>query len=126
MKVVILILATVLSFNLYSQKKYTDLEIKELWQKDSCGIGGDRNSIKNFVLFSKKFRRKSIDEIKYLLGKPIETDTLENGRVLVFYYLVNSLYFEDCSCCLKDLSLIGSLSIYFKKNRIIEIEYGME
>ena len=112
--------------NLTAQSEYSDKMIKDLWQKDSCGVGDERSQIKNYIFSSKKFKKKNINEVKELLGYPIETDTIENGKVLVFYYIVDSLYFDSCSCCLKDLAQISSLSIYFRKNRIINIEFGME
>ncbi len=126
MRLLFFIMASLVFTNLSAQSEYSEKMIKELWQKDSCGVGDERSEIKNYILSSKKFKKKNIKEVKELLGYPIETDTIENGKVLVFYYIVDSLYFDSCSCCLKDLSLIGSLSIYFRKNRIINIEFGME
>ncbi len=126
MKGVFFIIACLVFTNLTAQSKYSDQMIKELWQKDSCGVGDERSKIKNYILSSKKFKKKNINEVKELLGYPIETDTIENGKILVFHYIVDSLYFDSCSCCLKDLAQIASLSIYFRKNRIINIEFGLE
>jgi hypothetical protein len=119
-------MASLVFTNLLAQSEYSDKMIKELWQKDSCGVENERSEIKNYILSSKKFNKKNINEVKELLGYPIKSDTIENGKVLVFYYIVDSLYFDSCSCWLKDLAQIGSVSIYFRKNRIINIEFGME
>ncbi len=104
--------------------KYNFFSIKTLWQIDSCGALGYRDTIVNYLKQSNYLIGKDSNYVRQLLGKPdfrIDSDSL-NG--ISYTYSIECLEFSDKTCVKVDIEYcISWVNIFFDKNHIVKAIY---